>query len=299
MTGAPNILTGHATVSEPEWLEVRLAVRRSDGLPYVPWAALRTAVDRWRREGRFGLFFLIRKEPGLRLRFSGSALSTELDPVLRSWLDGTVAAGEAIGWERATYEPEEFRFGGPDGMALAHRVWDLDSRLVLAFEEAPAHRIPLWGATVCDLLAECVDDTAEQWDVWKRLQRQLPAAVSRPDRLSPFRDAGGAAPVEVYEGGPAFLQRLRPVERWILDEAGVGNRDAAAVLRRVDHAGDLTVGRRGWVTAMAVFQCNRWGLVQDRLALTRLVDGLVELLRPDGEGPSGPGPRSRRLPWPA
>src|SRR5262249_38180165 len=179
-----------------DWLQVdcTLFATAPDGEPYVAWSELSEAVARWRDEGKFRRFFFMRKPPGLRLRFSGEALTERLLPVVVPWLERAEARNCIRGFRFALYEPEVFRFGGPTGMEVAHDQFDRDSRIVLGLEGLPREEreADLRGAfslrVIGDLFERCVEDGAEVWDLWKRVQRILDLVPCPP---SPAPTASG------------------------------------------------------------------------------------------------------------
>src|SRR6266545_6864190 len=75
--------------SSDEWIQVNCALMPPSGnaFPPVPWKELYEALRQWRAEERFELCFLVRKPPGLRLRFQGRQLEDRLEALLIEWLD--------------------------------------------------------------------------------------------------------------------------------------------------------------------------------------------------------------------
>ncbi|MFC4905717.1 thiopeptide-type bacteriocin biosynthesis protein [Actinomadura gamaensis] len=282
------------------WLEVRLLVG-TDPLtrgPRIPWARLDAAVARWRSEQRFEQCFFVRKYPGLRLRFSGPGLAERLTPDLAAWVEDETGRGELAGHRFAVYEPELRRFGGPAGMDAAHRHWDQDTRLVLGYEAMcsamPVTASPvtvgasrLWAAMVNHLLRLCLEDAAEVWDVWKRLDTLIASASasgetehSRPQGIDPALARG------LYQLSPELLKRLVPAEVRILLQAAIGNQRTAKEIGALDFHGGLAVGKRSWLTANATFQCNRWGLGLRLGELRSVTEAMTLLLQPDRQGTS-------------
>ncbi|WP_026416460.1 thiopeptide-type bacteriocin biosynthesis protein [Actinomadura oligospora] len=276
------------------WLEVRLLIGTdpATGGPRVPWKRLGEAITRWRAEQRFELCFFVRKYPGLRLRFHGPDLETRLAPELLPWIGDETERGELVGHRLAVYEPEFHRFGGPAGMAVAHRHWNRDTLLALAYEAtrptAPASvgASGLWAAMVNHLLRLCLEDAAEAWDVWKRLDTLVAAVDSAAD--SPPEGITPGLAQELYRLSPDLLARLVPAEIRLLREAVLSNQQTAHELRALDFDGALTVGKRSWLTANATFQCNRWGLGLRPADLRSVTKAMTSLLQPDLQGVHSP-----------
>ncbi|MGW4383416.1 lantibiotic dehydratase [Kitasatospora sp. NPDC004531] len=127
------------------WLFARLAALEprqeeilADRLPRLI-AALPGDVDRW---------FFVRyrdPEPHLRLRFHGTppALAAELLPALHDWAADLRRAGLAADLRLDSYRPEADRYGGPELLADAERVFHADSLVALAaLRPAGAERGP-------------------------------------------------------------------------------------------------------------------------------------------------------------
>ena len=267
--------------SGPAWLQVNLALFPQGPArpPYVPWAALASALDEWRAEGRFRLCFFMRKAPGLRLRFYGDHPAERLEPELLAWLALAERRNDIRSFHVTAYEPEAFLFGGPTGMALAHRQFDLDSRLALRYEtlatedraSLPPDAFSL--VLMSDLFGRCVDDAGELWDVWKRLRAardHLPLPSVRAEELDQARELMALA--------PPLLDSLPSPARDLLRDGRAGSERLAAQLRAASEAGRLTIGPRAWLMAVCIFHWNRLGLdADDQL---RLIARMLCLLDP-------------------
>jgi thiopeptide-type bacteriocin biosynthesis protein len=253
-----------------EWLQVNISLfpDGSGERPYVPWASLAPVVSAWRAEQRFRWFWFVRKPPGLRLRFTGPELGAQLEPALSTWLVEAEAANDVRGFRFGRYEPEEYRFGGPAGIAVAHDLFDCDSTVALQYETLDddrrqgidRHRFALSGLD--DLFVRCLDDQAEVWEVWKRLEALLHYPQGAVSGAAPAPDPGWSA---LDASGRALARDLV-----------TGNQRAATALRSIVDAGRLTTGMRSWLAAAAAFSCNRWGLPLD---LARLAQGVTAMAR--------------------
>jgi thiopeptide-type bacteriocin biosynthesis protein len=269
------------------WLQVDCSLfeQAVGGPPHVPWIELRAATRRWREEGRFERFELLRKPPGLRLRFCGPQIHVSLGPALCDWLDALTSGTGLRGARPTTYEPEVHRFGGPAGMQVQHALADHDSRLVVELEAgvqagdeaAPAHG-EMTIAILSDLVRGGVDDAAEAWDVWMRLGDALGPADSDPELT-------GAA-----QWLPDWYERLPDSRRALLAAWQQANAEATAALRGASAIGGLAIGRRAWLASACVFHANRAGLTVG--VMRTVVATLCELWRPPEHRErlrSGPG----------
>jgi thiopeptide-type bacteriocin biosynthesis protein len=106
---------------------------------------------RWAR--RF--FFVRYGEGGPHVRFRLLAREDGLEPRLRRLLDGRTAGGTVreIAW--VPYEPEQERYGGPAGVAVAERFFDASSRAAVAAlrKLSPGDRPARLGKALLALLA--------------------------------------------------------------------------------------------------------------------------------------------------
>ncbi len=205
-----------------------------------------------------------------------------------AWLADAERREEIRGHAAAVYEPEEHRFGGSVGMAVAHDHWDRDARLVLAYERlsaaerGPVGRHAVWAAGLEHLLRACLEDDAEVWDVWKRFEH----AVGAPRAVAVEAGGAGGTPslrlaAEVHELQPSFMSRLGPRVAGILERAVVGDERTAEALLQATRCGRMTIGLRAWLAAAAVFQANRWGVSLELDQLASLTQAMTVLLQPD------------------
>ena len=267
----------------PPWLEVRCALFPSMDAPgqFVPWAALRDALEQWRAEHRYEACFFVRKPPGLRLRFTGRDIGAQLEPVLLQWLTGAEARNDVRGFRFAIYEPEEARFGGPVGMAIAHNAFDHDSRGAIHYESLSddqrraVSRVDLSVAICGDLFLNSLGDRAEIWDVWQRLLR-----VIRRNAPAPDTTVSGELDARPPHAA-ADLADLSPELRALVEERLSDNRGLAATIVAARDAGRLTVGLRSWLTAVTIFHWNRLFLSPSLDELAAAVSDQCRELEPD------------------
>jgi thiopeptide-type bacteriocin biosynthesis protein len=273
------------TAAEDRWLEVRCDLfPRADGPGrFVPWSALAAASAGWRAEGRYDQFFFVRKPPGLRLRFGGDDVHRRLEPVLLPWLTDAERRNDLRAFRFSVYEPEEARFGGPVGMALAHDAFDRDSCDAVQYEalsddsREAVGRVALSIAITNHLLGFALGDRAEMWDVWHRLSERLGEVDGTP--------SGGRLP-------EAHVEHV--VAGDVLDPARLSDDLGRLVEHRLDHnvrlarsivaardAGRLAVGLRAWLAALTIFHWNRFGVTLELDELRAAVGRMCVVLEPD------------------
>jgi thiopeptide-type bacteriocin biosynthesis protein len=119
-----------------EWLYVKLYTGPA-GVDQVLRDVVRPVVEEVRRScAADGWFFIRYGDPDwhLRLRFHGhpEQLRDEVWPALQAAADPLLANGLAWRLQLDTYEREVERYGGPDGIELAERLFQADSDAALA-----------------------------------------------------------------------------------------------------------------------------------------------------------------------
>lgn len=231
--------------------------------------------------GKTTSWFFVRKAPYWRFRFRAAHGSTgrEAAVLLHGRLDALRDAGHIADWVTAIYEPETHAFGGPAGMDLAHRLFHVDSRHVLAYLGRQDGSPPIGrsdqrrelSVLLCSILMRGAgQDWYEQGDVWARVAGLRPDPPDVPaDRMSGLEsdlrrlmtvDAGPTSPLLRGNGPLAFLAE------WAAAFAETGRR-----LGDLARNGVLTRGVRAVLAHQVIFHWNRLGLpytVQSLLAHT-------------------------------
>lgn len=266
-----------------DWLQVDVSLfpDETGSRPFVPWRALAEALGGWVPAGGVERFWFVRKLPGMRLRFAGSDLAENFEPALVGWLVAAERCNDIRGFRFGHYEPEQNRFGGAAGLAVAHDLFHDDSALVVGFEsldhdeQRRMDREAFALAITDDLFVRTLDDDAEVWDVWKRLEASLDA--SEPGQRAEDGDTDELR----------FLTAWRTQDREspgssLAEAAMSANQRTATALRSLAEAGRLSVGVRSWLAAGAAFQWNRWGLPLELPSLAKRVRSRVRVRKPDG-----------------
>ena len=208
--------------------------------------------------------WLLRKDPGLRLRLDG-----ELDPgLVRPGLERLRSAGLIAGWFMSVYEPEIHQFGGPAAMDAVHAYFDADTRALLIASQAAGRRVTntvLSLAILNDLFERSLGAREEVWDVWCNLQAMY-RGHGRPGAAIPALTLERLAAV----AGPAELELVALYE--------AANRRLAAALDAAWRAGALQCGRRSILPFVAAFHWNRHGFELERM--TTLADAMAAAWSP-------------------
>ena len=183
-----------------------------------------------------GRWWFIRKNPGVRVRI-------EIPDKNHTSSTAALSALSVLGPTTISeYEAERYRFGGDDGMDIAHDQFALDSTLTVLRERMNEPPIQ-WSAWLLDDLSRrLTDDAAEAWDSWKRLEEVLESAI------------GAHIAQEFPISTSADDQAARQVK-------SAAERGHSVVARRLRQASlGHGVGRRTWFGAVAIFHWNRLAL---------------------------------------
>jgi thiopeptide-type bacteriocin biosynthesis protein len=273
------------------WLEVRceFPLGGQPQAPLIPWGPIAGAFESWRCADYYDLAFFVRKPPGLRLRFQLKHSPDEFRGIVTAWVEGLEQAHKVNKHTLSIYEPEEYRFGGPEGMGVAHRLWSLDTELVLRYEllkpsqRSSVSRTALWAMAEHHFLKSTLDDDAEIWDVWRRLAD----ACSNLPAHGPTKESYERMAPSLIDPRATVLAVLTPQSRSILAGCEKANVESASAIRRLRDEGDLTRGLRSWLTADALFHINRWAVGLEAAQLRALTEAMVQLLEPDrSHGPA-------------
>lgn len=252
------------------WQQVNIAFPDWDRAEQVALARLVPVLCAAEGDGSLDAWFFIRKRPRWRVRYFSSSDSKIHADVDRR-LDELVAERRIDGWTKLVYEPEVHAFGGPQGMATAHRLFHRDSRGLVDYlrrgDGAEGRHRREMSVMLCSILMRAAaQDWYEQGDVWARV-----AAHREPSAPT------GEAPATL----PAALRRLMTVDAesqmrhnaQLAHAAAWADAYAAAGRELADlaAAGALRRGLRDVITHHVIFAWNRLGLpyaAQSLLAAT-------------------------------
>lgn len=238
----------------PGWMQVNVALTRTDGTIGENSRRLLQAVERqresWRQAKGLRRFFFMRKTPGLRLRFlAGEDIADDL----RELLDRLTREGIVDTWFRSVYEPETDRFGGAAGMDAAHAWFDADTTQFLVLDRLrlegrallPPEILCRWVAS--DLVGTLVPDRAEAGALWRLYRSSLAATpIEDPSTVLPSIESQPSAP--------------SPEEVLVLEAYGKANRELAQEITRIHGRGELAAGLRSVLSALILFHFHRHGL---------------------------------------
>jgi lantibiotic biosynthesis protein len=206
---------------------------------------LRSEIDRW---------FWLRYDgpahgPHLRVRFAGepSVLSAVVLPALSeryaTWMAHSLVGPLVI----ESYEPEIDRYGGPDAIEAAERLFDTDSELTLAFLANTPHndsRLLLTALSAVEIAGRLTDDAT--------------VAVGRP-RLERARRRRVNELRRTAPSDPAALLDSPALERWERRNGALAvYRDTMPAARRADCA-----------SSVIHMHANRLGLDRDQEHVAR------------------------------
>jgi protein-L-isoaspartate(D-aspartate) O-methyltransferase len=185
-------------------------------------------------------FHFLRKEGKLRLRTERPAADL---------LDQLVADQLATGWGGGVYEPETDAFGGPEGMAIAHRLFCADSPAALA-ETGSAYAKERCVLLISTMNRSAGLDPFEIGDVWGKIANLRPAidpptGDRRTAALAAMRRLMNADAAKRDNTEPGWPERVAAFEK------------AGQRLTRLAAEIQLTRGLRAVLAHHAIFTFNR------------------------------------------
>lgn len=255
----------------PSWLQVNLALPSRDEAHSESirrlFEDLFPVVQSLKTQKLLRCFFFMRKPPGLRLRFALQAPRDDAIRAIESCLRG-LARRRVIGkWFPSVYEPEIFKFGGPETMEAVHAHFFADSTAWWRWEElrfGGETSIESKLLSVCvlnDLFARFLDGPEEVWDVWCRVAALHGASVESECQPTP------AIRIEHLIG------QVTPREKQILCTYSSCNGTMARRFGAVHAKGKLLFGNRLVLPHVALYHWNRYGFtLEDRASIfTRMV----------------------------
>lgn len=237
----------------PDWHHAGIQFHDWDQAEHIMAALVTPALDHLTRNVSGGWWFL-RKYPHWRVRTQGA----DADSV-RDLLSSLVEEGIIAGWQPGDYEPEEYAFGGNDGMHIAHDLFCADTQGFLRYtrtENPPLGRRELSVLLISAMLAAARLDWFERGDVLARVATMRPAAPAGSEarlaglttQLRPLLTV--QADKLVTPGGPAAF-----AGEWLSAFHDAGDQYAKAAADRT-----LTRGVRSVLSHVIIFHWNRLGL---------------------------------------
>ncbi|HYK05868.1 MAG TPA: lantibiotic dehydratase [Thermoanaerobaculia bacterium] len=229
--------------------------------PLVSRAMESGAAERW--------FFIRYGDPQnhLRVRFGGAPVRLqEIIVWLPELLDPLLAEGRISRWQLDTYEREVERYGGPEAMEIAERIFHADSEAVLAALDDLAGdsgvewrwRLALVG--IDRLLADFGFDLPGRRDVLSRLRRSFGIEFDIGPELTQqlaqrLRETGN----ELYDLVTAGVAPDHPLAAGMaaLDRRSANLAPLVAELRALESRGELTAQLDQLVTSYIHMFVNR------------------------------------------
>jgi thiopeptide-type bacteriocin biosynthesis protein len=265
-------------MTAPQWQQVNIefigdrATAERNAL-----ATLGPALAGAENDGLITAWFFIRKS-AWRIRYTPASADTEAQAAgrINDIASTLLARGHAQRWFQGIYEPETIAFGGPDAMAIAHRLFHADSRHIISHlapgtDTSAGNRRELSLLLCASLMKHAGQDRFEQGDIWSRVADLRPglAATGHPEWAT--LKAAVARIISVDAGPQTTLRAhgLQHADRWLADFEATGEE-----LRALGEDGLLTRGIRGVLAHHVIFHWNRLGLpAQTQANLARAAAG--------------------------
>lgn len=268
-TGSPRRLLCHscgAVMLGPNWLQLNLVLPEptqagpEDLHPLFEEIFLK--VDHLKKQRALRCFFFLRKPPGIRLRFALAAPEEDTASEIESCFRRLVKRKLVTRLYRGSYEPETFKFGGPDGINAVHAHFFADSTAWWSWEQLRCAAVTRLNAKLLsvgvlnDLFSQCLEGPEEIWDVWCRLAVLHGASVL----------SDGSAMPRI--GIEQLLEQVTPKERSLLRKYVACNRAIARKLDAISAKGKLLFGIRQVLPHVAIYHWNRYGFTEsDRTSM--------------------------------
>jgi thiopeptide-type bacteriocin biosynthesis protein len=247
------------------WTQFGLAIAPDGWIAFS--AELRSLARGLRDDGLADNVFFMRKPPGVRVRFQGTASSREpLLDVIHGGIDRMQRTGIVTEIQPGIYEPESHLFGGPTSMRYAHSLFTVDSLFWLDYfvsEDIRDGSTRPWTVSL-KLLRSLFTALGivdfEDIGVWQRIRhhwgRAFPPALLNSDV---FGEA--AAGLRSMWGKSTNFDDLLPRAHPLVSRACTEmDRLGAAWLKDYFSTGTAFAGPREVAAAFTVFHWNRAGL---------------------------------------
>ena len=272
-----------------EWLYVKLYCGEASQDELIA-GPLRSYCQRILSEGMAARWFFLRDtdpDPHLRIRFYGApdVLIARVMPDLFSWASGLVLDQVIHRFMVDTYDREIERYGGPEGIAVAEKIFHLDSASVADFKDLLTRRetdCSLEDATVVTLdnLLDSLGMTSPEKIAWLKKVVTWRAEVG-PEyrrRQQKLRSLLSDSPQTRAESlGEPFSCELRSFREAMLP--------LATELSELAAAGELSRPLDDLYASMSHLHCNRMigiDIQAERVSLgllLRALEGLQEHVR--------------------
>jgi thiopeptide-type bacteriocin biosynthesis protein len=234
----------------PSWLQINLVAPACDGSIFEPIFNLVGSLEKGKL---IGCFFFVRKPPGLRLRFALSAAGDDAVREIESCMDRLGRRKLVTKWFPSIYEPETFKFGGPEAMEAVHAYFFRDSMSWWRWEELQKQANTSIGTKLLSLsvlnqlFARFLDDPEEIWDVWCRVAALHGVSVVSGDPA--------VAAVRIED----LIERVTPPEQGILRSYSSYNDELARQFGAIYANGKLLYANRLVLPHIALYHWNRYG----------------------------------------
>jgi len=245
----------------PGWRQINLVLPERNevqhGNLHALFEEIFLKVDNLKKQKALRCFFFMRKPPGIRLRFALRAPQEDTAREIEACVMKLVKRKFVTRFYRSVYEPETFKFGGPEAVAAVHAHFFADSTAWWRWEQlryAAATNIDSKLLSVCvlnDLFAQCLDGPEEVWDVWCRIATLHGASV--------VSDGPATPPIRIEH----LIDEVTRNEQIILRNYRTHNRAIARKLAAISSNGKLIFGKRLVLPQIAIYHWNRYGFTPD------------------------------------
>ncbi|GLX06646.1 thiopeptide-type bacteriocin biosynthesis protein [Microbispora sp. NBRC 16548] len=257
-----------------DWYQCNVQFTHPAAATVTAAAELLPALTAAQDSGVLHCWWFIREKEQWRLRYAAAGGEAS---VVDDLLDTLAADGRIVSWAPDIYEPETLKFGGEQGIAVAHELFHQDSRYLLAQPDRQLFGLRETSVLLYSVLIRAAGlGWDEQREVWVKVSEHRPSDPAHP-----------LWPPEWEPGLRGAMRRLLASDARVCPSIPVGwaaafetaGRSLADLAQRRQLQGDLReVLAHHWL-----FHANRAGLpVGDQAATSALA--VSTLCSPTADG---------------
>jgi len=206
----------------PTWQQVGVEFGDYATAEQAAIAYLVPIMDRAEAGGIVESWWFIRKAPCWRLRYliPHQVAGADARHAVHRELDALRARHNIAEWVETIYEPEVHAFGGTGAMAVAHQLFHLASRALLAHVGSGRDQRRELTILFCSgLMRAAGQDWYEQGDIWVRVAENRPSSPDTPPDRARALESGLRRLMTVDAGSSSPLVRpdgqLTHVATWL------------------------------------------------------------------------------------
>lgn len=161
-----------------DWYQCNVQFTHPAAATVTAAAELLPALTAAQDSGVLHCWWFIREKEQWRLRYAAAGGEAS---VVDDLLDTLAADGRIVSWAPDIYEPETLKFGGEQGMAVAHELFHQDSRYLLAQPDRQLFGLRETSVLLYSVLIRAAGlGWDEQREVWVKVSEHRPSDPAHP-----------------------------------------------------------------------------------------------------------------------